>query len=149
MGMALVAIARDRSDEVVQLAVDGHRTRRRWSRSSSTSAPCGAWPPARPQPRSQPRAALGAPPDEDAGRDGAAGIAHARSPGAHSRISSIAIVFKPRSALPLPLRQVVVLTLEGLSHREAADVVGIRENTDFASGAFQVGSPAVLLATLT
>jgi len=31
-------------------------------------------------------------------------------------------------ALPLNLRQVVVLTLEGLSHAEVADIVGISEN---------------------
>jgi RNA polymerase sigma-70 factor (ECF subfamily) len=31
-------------------------------------------------------------------------------------------------SLPLSLRQVVVLTFEGLSHREIADVVGISEN---------------------
>ena len=30
--------------------------------------------------------------------------------------------------LPLGLRQVVVLTLEGLSHAEVADIVGITEN---------------------
>lgn len=32
------------------------------------------------------------------------------------------------AALPLTLRQVVVLTLEGLSHREVGEVVGISEN---------------------
>jgi RNA polymerase sigma-70 factor (ECF subfamily) len=32
------------------------------------------------------------------------------------------------ASLPLSLRQVVVLTFEGLSHREIADVVGISEN---------------------
>jgi RNA polymerase sigma-70 factor (ECF subfamily) len=31
-------------------------------------------------------------------------------------------------SLPLGLRQVVVLTLEGLSHAEVADIVGITEN---------------------
>ncbi len=30
--------------------------------------------------------------------------------------------------LPLGLRQVVVLTLEGLSHAETAEIVGISEN---------------------
>jgi RNA polymerase sigma-70 factor (ECF subfamily) len=30
--------------------------------------------------------------------------------------------------LPLGLRQVVVLTLEGLSHAEVAEIVGISEN---------------------
>ena len=31
-------------------------------------------------------------------------------------------------SLPIGLRQVVVLTLEGLSHAEVADIVGITEN---------------------
>ncbi len=31
-------------------------------------------------------------------------------------------------SLPLNLRQVVVLTLEGLSHAEVADIIGISEN---------------------
>ena len=31
-------------------------------------------------------------------------------------------------SLPLGLRQVVVLTLEGLSHAEVADIIGITEN---------------------